>query len=85
MLAPKRPMREAAIRRRFSLTLLNVSALLVVAGGLYDVLTPSVPSHESSTFTAWANGLGLLRSCCSVNCSERLAVPLSAWASACLP
>jgi len=39
-------MREAAIRRPFSLTLLNVSALLVVAGGLYDVLTPSVPSHE---------------------------------------
>ncbi len=39
-------MREAAIRRRVSLALLNASALLVVAGGLYDVLTPSVPSHE---------------------------------------
>ncbi len=39
-------MRDAAIRRRVSLALLNASALLVVAGGLYDVLTPSVPSHE---------------------------------------
>ncbi len=39
-------MREDAVRRRLSLALLNVSALLVGAGGLYDVLTPSVPSHE---------------------------------------
>jgi len=39
-------MREAPIRRRLSLALLNASALLVVVGGLYDVLTPGVPSHE---------------------------------------
>jgi len=39
-------MREARIRRRLSLALLNASALLVVVGGLYDVLTPGVPSHE---------------------------------------
>jgi hypothetical protein len=39
-------MREARIRRRLSLALLNASALLVVVGGLYDVLTPGVPAHE---------------------------------------
>ena len=39
-------MREARIRRRLSLVLLNASALLVVVGALYDVLTPGVPSHE---------------------------------------
>jgi len=39
-------MRGTPIRRRLSLALLNASALLVVVGGLYDVLTPGVPSHE---------------------------------------
>ena len=58
MLAPKRPTREAANRRRFSLALLNVSALLVVAGGLYDVLTPSVPSHELEYLHSMGEGPG---------------------------
>ena len=31
--------------RRTSLILLNTSALLVIAGGSYDVLVPSLPAH----------------------------------------
>jgi uncharacterized protein YjeT (DUF2065 family) len=45
-------------RRTFGLTLLNIAGILVIVGGLYDLLVPSVPLNHLAYLDATDEQLG---------------------------